>query len=227
MGGDNHKICGLVPAHNEEQNIGPVVEKALRHLDCVYVIDDGSSDETSGIAKDAGGSVIRHEVNMGKGKALKTGFARIMEDGFDAMVTLDGDGQHDPSEIPAFIEAFNAGLGEIIVGNRLWDRERIPRSRYRSNMVGVFMISMATGQKIPDTQSGYRLYSSGLIRNMKIKSDGFDAETEILLRAGKAGCRIHSIPIQAIYPAEYKTHFRSVRDFTKISLTYLRTIFGG
>ncbi len=220
------KVCCLIPAYNEERTIGAVIRGCRPHLADIVVVDDGSTDGTPEAARGAGAHLLRHEKNSGKGMALKTGFSFALKEGFDAVLSIDADGQHDPEEIPKFLDAYKAG-GGIIIGARLWDRKEIPLQRYISNMVGVFFISLAAGQKIPDTQSGFRIYGKEVLEDIEFGSKGFEAETEILIKAGRAGFSIGAIPVRAIYPENHNSHFRAVRDFTRISLTVLKTIYGG
>lgn len=217
------RVCGLIAALNEERSVGSVVRGCREHLSHVVVVDDGSTDGTAREAERAGAVVFRQGVNRGKGAALQTGFDHALHEGYDAVITLDADGQHDPAEIPRFLDACRRGAGAIIIGSRLQNRHDIPWQRYWSNSLGVFVISRAAGQDIPDTQSGFRLYTREVMA-MSLGHTGFEAETEILIRASRAGHRIHPIAVRAIYPEEYTSHFRPVRDFTRISLAVLKTL---
>lgn len=222
-----HEICCLICAYNEEKTIGSVVKGCKKYFDSVIVVDDGSTDKSGDAAVLSGAYVIKHPKNSGKGAALKTGFDFALKNGFDAVITLDADGQHDPAEISKFIDSYKNNSGDIIIGNRLWDKG-IYLSRYISNRIGVFFISLASGCKICDTQSGFRLYKKEVIENIKIKSSGFEAETEILIKAGRKGFNISSIPVKAMYPKNcenYKTNFKPVRDFYRISILVLKSFF--
>ena len=135
------------------------------------------------MAKEAGAEVIRHKVNSGKGVALNTGFDLAVQRGADAAITLDADGQHDPDELPLFVEAFRAGKGDLIIGQRRFD-QMPPRNQF-GNHVGTFLLTRAMGQPVPDNQSGYRLHSRDIMRACRPTSARFEAEVEILLRAPK------------------------------------------
>ena len=150
------EIIILIPAYNEARFIGDVVKATLSYGP-VVVIDDGSSDGTGAAAALAGAKVIAHAVNQGKGKALNTGFDYAVQRGVDAAITLDADGQHDPDEIPKFVEAFRAGKGDIIIGQR--DFSQMPAKNQFGNRTGTFLLGLAMGQPVPDNQSGYRLLS--------------------------------------------------------------------
>lgn len=219
-----HEICCLIPAYNEENTIKTVIEGCKRHSVDIVVIDDGSLDRTAIVAQKSGVKVLSHGRNLGKGMALRTGFAFALRNRYRAVLSIDADGQHDTEEIPKFIEAFGKNSGDIIIGSRLWQKDEIPAIKYLPNMVGVYFISKAAGQKIPDTQSGFRLYRREVLEKITFSGKGFEAETEILIRASRLGFRISSLPIRAIYPEQYKSNFKPVKDFVKISITVLKTV---
>lgn len=216
-----HRLCCLIAAFNEERTVADVILASKKHIPNVILIDDGSIDNTYEIARGCGAHVIRHPKNMGKGRALKTGFDHALGAGFHAAVTLDADGQHDPEEIPSFMDAHDKNLGDIIIGNRMSEAASMPLRRYIGNRIGVFFISRAAGVDIPDSQTGFRLYSADAMR-LQMRHDGFEAETEILIRAARRGYRIAPVKIKTIYPKEYKSHFRAVRDFYRISTVVMK-----
>lgn len=213
----NGEIIALIPAYNEARYIADVVQRALKHLP-VVVIDDGSSDGTAGAAAMAGARVIAHTVNQGKGKALNTGFDYAVQRGVDAAITLDADGQHDPDEIPLFIQAYRAGKGDIIIGKRSF--AQMPAKNQFGNRVGTFLLSLAMGQPVPDNQSGYRLLSRDVMAVVRPTSTRFEAEVEILLRAQLAGFRLAWVPIKTIYN-DKKSHFRPIHD----SILFLKMVW--
>ena len=220
------RAIGLIPALDAEDTVGEVAAGALRHLGEVVVVDDGSADGTAAAARRAGAHVISHGRNLGKGAALSTGFKYALEKGCEAVVTLDADGQHDPDEIPKLLEAAEGGAG-IEIGSRLWDRERIPKARYYTNMVGVGAISWRAKNKLADSQSGFRFYKADVLRGMKLTGTGFEAETELLIRAGRRGFKIASVQARAVYSEEIlrKSHFRTVADTYRICMTFLKSFF--
>ncbi len=201
-------IIALIPAYNEARFIADVVTRARRYVP-VVVIDDGSTDETGAAAAMAGAKVIVHTRNQGKGRALNTGFDYAVRRGVKAAITLDADGQHDPDEIPLFIEAFRAGKGDLIIGQRTFSQ--MPARNQFGNRVGTWLLGKAMGQPVPDNQSGYRLHSAGVMQTSRPTSDRFEAEVEILLRAQMAGFRIAWVPIKTIYNDKV-SHFHPVRD---------------
>jgi glycosyltransferase involved in cell wall biosynthesis len=202
------EIIALIPAYNEANHIRNVVERTCKYLP-VVVIDDGSSDGSAAAAALAGAKVIAHPVNRGKGAALNTGFDYAVSRDAAAAVTLDADGQHDPDEIPLFLDAFRAGQGDIIVGRRSFGQ--MPLVRQAANRTGNWLLGMAMGQAVPDNQSGYRLLDRDVLRSIRPTSTRFEAEVEILLRAQLAGYRIGWVPIKTIY-ADEVSHFRPSRD---------------
>jgi len=220
------RILGVIPAFNEAGTVGLVVSGALRHLADVLVVDDGSTDDTVQKAKAAGAKVVSHAGNLGKGAAIKTGFDYAMKEGFDAVVTLDADTQHDPDEIPKLIDAASGGAG-IVIGSRLKDKEKIPKARYYTNMVGVGCISWRSKNRLLDSQSGFRLYRADVIRGMKFSGGRFETETELLIRAGLRGFKIASVPVRTIYSEEItgRSHFRAVYDTYRICIVFLKSFF--
>lgn len=221
------KICAVIPAFNNEATISEVVEKTRREIDCVVVVDDGSTDETACRAENAGAHVIRVKKNRGKGNALRISFRYALANEFDAVITLDADLQHDPSEIPEFIRHYKTNKSEIVIGNRLQDREKIPRIRYSPNKIGTYTFSWLIDQPVYDSQCGFRLYSRGVMENIRILNDGFEAEADILLRAGKKGCRIGFVRIKTIYFSDHRhrSYYRPVKDTFRISIIFLMNLF--
>jgi glycosyltransferase involved in cell wall biosynthesis len=205
-------ILALIPAYEEGPRIGAVVETASRFLP-VVVIDDGSTDDTADRARDAGATVIRQIRNAGKGAALRAGFRHALEAEASAVVTLDADGQHDPMEIPAFLERFEARRAELIIGQR--DLGAMPPVRRLSNTVGGLALAVALGRSVPDNQSGYRLIGRTLMRAL-LDSDesGFEFEVEMIARCLALGLPIDSVPIRTVYAGE-PSHIRPWRHFTE------------
>ena len=203
--------AAIVPAYREAGRIGEVVKGIRRHCERVIVIDDGSPDETAAEARAAGATVLVHEHNRGKGAALQTGFAFAREQGLDFVVTLDADGQHDPSQIPDFITAHRAGGAPVIVGNRMSDPRTMPLVRRLTNRFMSGLLSRRMGQRVHDTQNGYRLYATDVLEHVRAESSGFAAESEVLLNLAAAGVRIGEVPVTIIYGDE-KSKIRPVRD---------------
>jgi glycosyltransferase involved in cell wall biosynthesis len=220
-------ILALIPAYEEGPRIGKVVELARRFLE-VVVVDDGSSDDTADRAEAAGATLIRQAPNAGKGAALRTGFRHALEAGAPAVVTLDADGQHDPAEIPRFLERFETRRAELIIGQR--DFRSMPPVRRLSNAVGGLVLAGALGRSVPDNQSGYRLIGRTLMRAL-LDSDesGFEFEVEMIARCIALGLPIDAVPIRTIYAGE-PSHIRPWRHFTefvRISRKARRVARGG
>lgn len=201
-------VLALIPAFNESERIGSVIPLVMKYLP-VLVVDDGSRDNTSAVARAAGANVVRQEPNQGKGAALLNGFRYSLEHGYDAVITLDADGQHDPSEIPDFLEDFIYKKSDLVIGRR--DFRKMPFPRNISNTIGTWMFSWAMKQNIPDNQSGYRLHSRRLIEESLLSKElNFEFEVEIILRCVLRGYQISWVPIKTIYAGE-KSHIRPFR----------------
>lgn len=193
----NPKVLALIPAYNESERVGKVIADTKEYLP-VLVVDDGSGDDTSLVSKQAGAEVIRQEPNQGKGAALISGFKYSLEHGYDAVITLDADGQHDPAEIPLFLQEFEASKSDLIIGKR--DFSKMPFPRNITNRIGTWSFSNAMGQFIPDNQSGYRLHSRRLIEEaLKSSEHGFEFEVEIILRCVLKGYQTSWVSIKTIY----------------------------
>lgn len=211
-------VCAVIPAYNAEGTVGNVVKGALALLPMVIVADDGSTDATARIAEDAGALVIRLPENRGKGHCLRLLFAEARKRGFDAVVALDSDGQHDPADIPRFLDAHRKDPGAVIVGSRMADEEGIPVHRKNSMLVARFYVCLAANRYIDDTQCGYRLYPLSVVESIALHKERYVMETELLLKVGDSGIPIRSLPIPAVYLPDQKTYFRSVPDVAAISV---------
>lgn len=199
------KILALIPAYNEAARIAAVVAGDRAHLP-VLVVDDGSRDDTAARAEKAGATVLRQTPNQGKGTALRAGFRWALDAGYEAIVTLDADGQHDPAEIPKFLEAYAAYGADLIIGAR--DFRHMPPIRRLSNTVGRWVFSWAIGQPIRDNQSGYRLISRRLLEAILTSDEaGFEFEVEMIVICIQRGYKLDWVPIRTIYAGE-QSHIR-------------------
>ena len=221
------KTCVLIPAYNEEKHIGAVVREVLEYCPDVIVVDDGSPDGTDKVAAEAGAIVLEHVHNQGKGAALQTGFDYAREHGYDLAITLDADGQHAPSDIPAFLQAYERTHSPVLVGNRMGDVAAMPRLRRFVNRFMSDLLSRVMGQHVPDSQCGFRLYhrSAFPAGPYDAHSQRYAAESEILLRLALEGRKIGAVTIQTIYGdekskvrplADTLRFFRMLRRFKKI-----------
>jgi glycosyltransferase involved in cell wall biosynthesis len=209
-------VIAILPAFECERTVGAVVRGLAAQLARVVVVDDGSRDETAGEAAAAGGEVVRHACNRGKGAALATGLARALETPCEAVVLLDADAQHDPADLPRLLAAWDARRPDLVVGARLHDAGRIPPARYWTNYIGSRILSRMTGFELEDSQSGYRLLSAGLARRLALRSSGYAVESEMLIKAAALGARVEHVKIRTIYNGA-GSHFQPVRDTFRIS----------
>lgn len=226
------KTCVLIPAYNEEKRLDDVVREALDYCPDVVVIDDGSLDGTAQIAAEAGAVVLAHVRNQGKGAALQTGFDYAREHAYDLAITMDADGQHAPSDIPAFLQAYERTHSPVLVGNRMGHVGDMPWNRRFVNRFMSDLLSRVMGQHVPDSQCGFRLYQRAAFPEgpCDAHSKRFAAESEILLRLSLQGRKIGAVTIQTIYGNEKsKVHpftdtfrfFRMLHRFRKIKKEFL------
>ncbi len=218
------KIAVVIPAHNEAQAIGPLVE-AVRALgyDCI-VIDDGSVDKTYALAEAAHAVMLKTAVKSGKGNALKVGFDYVLKSGYEALIAMDGDGQHAPSDISAFVTCCQNTGADIVSGNRMLNPKGMPWVRLATNHFMSWLISLFCRQYIPDTQCGFRLIKTRVLDAIKLESSDFEIETEVLIKASKKGFKIASVAIQTIYRDEV-SKIQPVRDTFRFIAYLWRELF--
>jgi len=222
---DRLTVGAVVPAYQEEKHIAEVVRRTLKQLPNVVVVDDGSTDATADEARMAGADVIVHEQNRGKGESIKSGFRYWLEHGATYVVILDGDGQHLPEEIERFLAAASSGVGELLIGTRMNDVREMPFVRRAVNRYMSRKISRLCGQDIPDTQCGFRMVHREIIPDLLGGTERFDYETEMLILASRAGCRIASVPISTVYSDEVSS-IHPIRDtlrFFKLMRRYRKS----
>lgn len=210
---DNRFIVACIPAFNEAKSLGAIIEKARMYVNEVIVCDDGSSDNTYTIAKEAGAYVLRHPKNMGYGATIKTLFLAAKEKNVDIMITLDSDGQHNPDDLPKFIDPILQEECDLVIGSRfLAGDHRIEVPRYRS--VGIKMITRVTRtasyDNITDAQSGFRAYSKKALTNINLVHNGMSVSTEILIRARRKNLLIKEVPIKVKYDVDHPSTHNSV-----------------
>jgi glycosyltransferase involved in cell wall biosynthesis len=222
------RFAVVIPALNAETSIGAVVRGCLAQLPDVVVVDDGSIDATSAVAADAGAIVLRHPRRRGKGGAMKTGFGWALTRGFDGVIGVDADGQHLPSEIPKLLRCRAESGADMIIGGRSHlFAQMLPRRR-RANRFSTWAIAMLSGTAITDSQCGFRLYSARLLRSFSLRAEGFDMDSEVIVRAGQAGLTVAMTSIEMGFVDGITTsHFRAVRDTLRIAATVLRARFIG
>jgi len=211
----------LIPAYNESKQIGPLLERLTALGLKALVIDDGSTDGTGSVAESKGATVITHASNMGKGASLKTGFEHILRSGGGAeqIIVMDADGQHAPEEISKFLDAATIQKDVLVIGNRMGNPEMMPLDRKLTNRFMSFIVSSICGQRIPDTQCGFRLLKKDLLKSITIEFSRFEVESELLIKAARAGKKIVSVPIQALYGKE-KSQIKAFPDTIRF-ITFL------
>lgn len=195
-------VCVLIPSYNEAKTIGQLVRELRIKGFTVYVVDDGSVDDTANIAEAEGAIVVKHKKNMGKGASLREGFKHIIKKGFDAVVVMDGDGQHLASDVDGFIGKMEATKADVIIGNRMMDVSSMPSDRKHTNRFMSGLISMLAGQHVPDSQSGFRLIKREVLQSIRLESSNYEIESEMIIRASRAGFKIESVPITTVYKGE-------------------------
>ena len=210
----------VIPAYNESATIRDVARRALAQLPLVIVVDDGSTDATASAMEGVPVVLLRNEENRGKAASLRRGADEAVRRGAGAIVTLDGDGQHCPEDIPLLLKAYRAAPRNIVIGSRLHARDKIPPARYRANRFANFWISWAAGHPIADSQSGFRIYPAGLFAQAKVQYGGaasFVFESEILIEAPKFGVQTVCVAVNVVYGAAVRpSHFRPVVDIARI-----------
>ncbi|MCX6135622.1 MAG: glycosyltransferase family 2 protein [Ignavibacteriales bacterium] len=213
----------IIPAFNAEKSMSSLLSGIRKYVgsDAIVVVDDGSSDGTAAAGRDNGVVVISHAVNRGKGAALRTGIEHILASPrYDSVITMDADLQHDPEDIPKFLAAWQARDGDLILGSRGRFGSGMPAHRVLSNTITSALVSARTGVRIRDSQTGFRLISRQVLVAVKVDSDGYEAETEILIKAARKGFRISSVPIETIYAGapSHMTHWKTTKNFLHVLL---------
>lgn len=196
------KTCVVIPTYNEAERISRIIEEIKKQDLAVLVVDDGSSDNTSQLAENSGAIVLKHSSNQGKGASLLKGFDYGLKNDFDAVITMDGDGQHLPEDIPYFIRLAKYSESAIFIGNRMQKTKNMPRLRLLTNKFMSWVVSCLAGQRIPDTQCGFRLIKRDVLKKVRLLTLKYETESEILIKSSRLGFKIESIPIKTIYSGE-------------------------
>lgn len=196
------KICVVIPTYNEAESIASIIGRIRQQKLEVVVVDDGSQDNTAEIAKNNGAIVLCNQINEGKGASLAKGFRYVLGKDFDAIITMDGDGQHLPEEIPYFIRLATYSNSGLFIGNRMSKRKNMPYIRVFANKLMSWIISLAAKQNIPDTQCGFRLIKREVLEKINLRTFKYETESEIIIKASRLGYKIESVPIKTIYEGE-------------------------
>jgi len=208
------RVAAVVPAFNEAGAIASVVTGIRSVVERVIVVDDGSLDETADQARAAGAEVLRHETNSGKGHAVRTGLARVMEGPFTHVLLLDGDGQHLAAEAVRLLAMAADSGAAAVLGERQFYRQNMPAARYYANRMGSRVLSWFIGVRLHDTQCGFRIFRVDALRAIHLTASGYEIETEMLVKVRRRGGQLASVPITAVY-ADEKSKLRPVRDTTR------------
>jgi glycosyltransferase involved in cell wall biosynthesis len=223
-----HKICVIVPTFNNGTTIETILNDLLQYTDQVLVVNDGSTDNTKEVLSQLPVEVVGYEKNQGKGWAIRQGFKRATELGYDYAITIDSDGQHFAEDLAAFTEALLAHPNAIIIGARNMEQHSVPGKSSFGNKFSNFWFWFETGLRLPDTQSGYRLYPIKSLKNFSFCTRKYEFEIEVLVRVAWSGIEVVSVPVKVFYPEKEKriSHFRPFWDFFRISVlnTVLVTI---
>jgi len=215
-------MCVLIPTYNHGGTVGDVIDGMLTYTDQIIVVNDGSTDNTVENLRrfEHKIKIIHLDKNQGKGQALRTGFNDAIEQGFDRCMTIDADGQHFPSDVPLFLEALKEHPDSLLMGTRTLDHEDVPGTSTFGNKFANFWYWVITGNKLKDTQSGFRVYPLMRMKHMRFYSHRYEYEAEILIRLSWREQPIVPVPIKVYYPPgdERITHFKKVTDFTRITL---------
>lgn len=215
------RICVVIPTYDNAGTVVDVIERVRPHIKDIIVVDDGSADSTAELLKGVGDiTVVTHKQNQGKGKALLSGFAKAKELGFDSVITIDADGQHYPEDLPLFVEAAERMPGTIIVGSRGFSHKHMAAKSKFANKFSNFWFALQTGIRLPDTQTGYRLYPLAELRGLGLITSRYESELELMVYAAWHAVPVRPISVRVHYPRpeERVSHFRPGLDFTRISL---------
>lgn len=212
------KIAAVIPAYNEATRIGTVVRSAKQYVDDIIVVTDGSTDGTADVARAEGATVIEHAENCGAGAATMTGLEAARRLGFDAVVTLDADGQHATSDIPHLVEAMEQSGADLVVGNRFGRKNNIPFIRRVANSIGNGVTFMVTGIRLPDTQCGFKVFGPRALKEIELRMSGFEFCTEVISEAARHRWKIVSIPSKVVY-----SEYTLAKGHTAVFASGLRT----
>jgi glycosyltransferase involved in cell wall biosynthesis len=213
---DPRHICAVIPTYNNVGTVADMVRGVLRQGLPVLVVDDGSDDGTAEKLEGLDIKVLRHPRNLGKGRALRTGLEAARKAGFRFALTIDADGQHDPADIPALVAA--AGERTLVVGSRNIAAEGMSSGSTFANRFSNFWFTVQTGRKLPDTQTGFRVYPLEDLPSLRLLTARYEAELTLLVFSAWKNLRLVPVPVRVYYPEDRVSHFRPFADFFRISV---------
>jgi len=220
------RICILIPAYNAQETLGSVLKKIEPLKIDTLVVNDGSLDETKRVASENGAQILEHPINLGKGAALQTGFQYILRKDYQVVITLDADGQHDPSEIPSLLKIYQSVKPDILVASRAAEFGRMTFLRRFWNRLGVKAVARLCHSDITDSQSGFRLIRAKVLKEVSLSTSRFETELELLIKACKKGFSVLSVPINTQkVDGTGSSHFRPVVDTWMVCKLFLRSLF--
>lgn len=214
-----NKVCAVIPFYNEEKTINEIINRTIQYVDKIIAVNDGSTDNSKQKINDIQNIVVIDlEKNYGKGFALNKGFEKALALEYDTVVTLDSDLQHDPDFIPELLKEIETY--DIVIGNRMNNLSAMPFQRRMSNKITSFLLSVKTGQKIPDSQNGFRAIRSDVLKIVKTRNHGYEAESEQIILAARNGFKIGFVNTSTVYGSE-KSKIRPI----KAIIGFIRTLF--
>ena len=217
-------FCILIPSYNEAKTIGDIIKELKGRGLTIYVVDDGSIDDTASIAKAEGALVVTHENNKGKGASLREGFLRILESDYDCVLVMDGDNQHALSDIDSFSKKMEETNADMIIGNRMLDTASMPYTRILVNRFMSSVISRIAGQYVPDSQCGFRLIKRQVLERIRLESSNYEIESEMIVKAARAGFKIESVPAMTVYQDE-KSRINPIVDTIRFIALLVKILF--
>ncbi|MEO0226271.1 MAG: glycosyltransferase family 2 protein [candidate division WOR-3 bacterium] len=222
-----NRIGVIIPAYQAEKEIAAVITSLYEigfTKENIIVVDDGSTDRTYDVAKGLGATVLQHKRNLGKGAALNTGFEYAITVGFDGVITIDADKQHLSYEIYNFLKSFKTDGPDLLLGNRLVNTRGMPFIRLITNRITSLVVSLLIGQQIPDSQCGFRLLRTSMLKKVKPKTTHYEAESELIICAGRLGFSIESVPITTIYTGG-KSYINPIIDTIRFTIMAIKQLW--
>lgn len=212
------KVAILIPAYNEANNMRDTLTGISFNRKDIIVVDDGSTDNTGEIAKQEGATVLYHSYNMGKGRAHRTGFKYISNNGYDYLITMDADGQHSPEEILLFKEGISENKEDLIIGTRKLSLKDMPLLRYFTNFTTSFFVSLLCGKRVKDSQSGFRAIRTEIVEKVSLSTSRFQTESELIIKTARLGYKIGFLPIKTIYQKNGVSYIHPLKDTIRFIL---------